>query len=160
MTNVNVNEPVTLRYLSSVAPTVNLYDPSGTVTTPAPTQVGASSIYEIVVTPTSAGTWTVEWLETAVSQLIESVIAGGQLYTSGKTEINQDFTDVGGKAENDGIPVPNVRVRAFDANTIVRDEVYTDLNGNFVLLLPPGTYTLEFFKLNFVRVDSTGVIVT
>ena len=68
---------------------------------------------------------------------------------TGFTQVDQDYTGVGGLTENDGIVVTNVRVRAIDSNDNIADETLSDADGNFILYLLDGTYTINFYKWNF-----------
>jgi len=104
--------------------------------------------------------WTENVTGAIVAYTMISVVGVGTISPEGsRTQVNQDYTGVGGKTENDGIVVINVRVRAMDTDDNIADETLSDANGNFILYLLAGTYTINFYKWNFERVDSVGVIV-
>jgi len=146
------------------------------VTRPDDVQVGVGAInlgnriYRLNLTGSILGTWNIHWkigLGTIFHQETIVVINDLSVPTDisfsrifNKSTVNQDYAGVGGKIHTDGNPEVNVRVRAFDSNGIVKDEVYSNDDGDFNLTLETGTYTLKFFKSNFHRVDSTGVVIS
>jgi len=167
---VNVGESTKVRISTTAVLTVatEIIDnadsfSAGPIPTLLSVAVPGEEVYQIEFTPTVAGTWSVVWKDAGGVVDITNVLVGGDLFSGlvgVRTEITQAFTGVGGITENDGLPIENVRVRAFNASEQVVDESYSDLNGNFTLFLNAGTYRLEFFKLNFTRADSAGVVVT